>query len=84
MSKSNVFQKTGIVIDTMKDRLSANVEKFFKKPSKERTIVTDPFAAVRIITNTSEDLQPYTNETSSKNLLGIIDNNLQNRLPPKR
>lgn len=84
MSKSNVFQKTGIVIDTMKDRLSANVEKYFKKPSKERTIVTDPFAAVRIITNTSEDLQPYTNETSSKNLLGIIDNNLQNRLPPKR
>ena len=85
MNDRNYFTKGSIIIGTLKDRVSAKTDIFFKPPSNARKVLADPYEATSFVTNEGEDsLKKYVSEVTSKNLIGIIDENLRIRLPPVR
>lgn len=74
-----------IEIDTLKDRVSAKLDKFIRKPSNERNVLNNPNDAIQAITGVQGDIiEKYSEEILSKKLLDVIDKNLRNNIPHHR
>ncbi len=85
MSKGVKNSKINIIFNTIIDRFETKLDKMIHKPYDDRKLINKPIDVISEITSIPENsIDVYLQDCRSKNLLNMINENLQRNLPKKR